>query len=73
MFFIFLISTVSEFNKYRGRLLEEIRYTIIKKNISTTWDEMFTWEKNVPPKRDPGFMKVGSMLGGITYFHINRF
>ena len=29
--------------------------------------------KNLPPKRDPGFMKVGSLLGGRTYFHTNRF
>ena len=29
--------------------------------------------KNVPPKWDPGFMKVGSLLGGRIYFHINRF
>ena len=29
--------------------------------------------KNVPPKRDPGFIKVGSLLGGRIYFHINRF
>ena len=28
--------------------------------------------KNVPPKRDPGFMKVGSLLSGRIYFHINR-
>ena len=29
---------------------------------------MFIWGKNVPPKRDRGFMKVGSLL---IYFHIN--
>ena len=29
--------------------------------------------KNVPPKRDPGFMRVGSLLGGIIYFHITDF
>ena len=25
--------------------------------------------KNVPPKRDPGFMKVGSLLGRRIYFY----
>ena len=33
--------------------------------------------KNLPrqsgTKRDPGFMKVDSLLGGRIYFHINRF
>ena len=27
-------------------------------------------EKNVPPKRDPGFMEVGSLLGGRINTHI---
>ena len=30
-------------------------------------------EKNVPPKRDPGFMKLGYLLGVRVYFHIHRF
>ena len=30
-------------------------------------------EENVPPKRNLGFMKVGSLLVGIIYFQINRF
>ena len=30
----------------------------INKNTPAKWDEMFIWEKNVPPKQDPGFMKV---------------
>ena len=30
-------------------------------------------KENVPPKRDPGFMKVGSLLGGRVYFYINVF
>ena len=29
--------------------------------------------KKFPSKRDPGFMKVESLLGGRIYFHINRF
>ena len=29
--------------------------------------------KNVPAKRDPGFMKVGSLFAGRIYCHINRF
>ena len=29
--------------------------------------------KNVPPKRDPGFIKMGSLLGGRIYFQINGF
>lgn len=31
------------------------------------------YQTNVPLKRDPGFIKVGSLLGGITYSHTNRF
>ena len=34
---------------------------------------MFIREKNVPPKPDPGLVKVRSLLGGRIYFHINRF
>ena len=45
----------------------------INENVLTKRDETFIWEKNVPPKRDPGFMNVGSLLGGRIYFHINRF
>ena len=29
--------------------------------------------KNAPPKRDHGFMTVGSLLGGRIYFHVDRF
>ena len=43
------------------------------KNVPVNRDEIFIWGKNVPSKRDPSFMKVGSLLGGRIYFHINRF
>ena len=45
----------------------------ITKNVPANRDEMFIWEKNVPRKRDPGFMKVGSLIDGRIFFHINRF
>ena len=45
----------------------------ISKNAPAKRDETFIWEKNVPPKRGPGFMKVGSLLGGRIYFDITRF
>ena len=45
----------------------------VNKNVPAKQDETFTQEKNVPPKRDPGFMNVGSLLGGIIYFHIKNF
>ena len=44
----------------------------ISKNIPAKRNETFIWINNVPPKRDPGFMKVGSLLGGRIYFHRNR-
>ena len=31
-------------------------------------DEMFLWEKVIPPRRDTGFMNVGSVLGGQGIF-----
>ena len=43
------------------------------KHIPAKQVEMFIWEKNVPPKRDPGFMKAGSLIGGRIYFRVNRF
>ena len=43
------------------------------KNVPAKRDKMFIWEKNVPPEQDPDFAKVGSLLGGIIYFHLNRF
>ena len=43
------------------------------KNVPAKWDKMFTWEKKVPPKQDPGFTKVESLLGRKIYFHIKRF
>ena len=42
----------------------------VNKNVPAKWDEMFLWGKYVPPKQNPGFMKVGALL---IYFHINRF
>ena len=45
----------------------------INKNIPAKRDKVFVWEKNVPPERDPGFMKVVSLLGGKIYFYINKF
>ena len=45
----------------------------ISKNVPAKRDEAFTWGENVPPKWDPGFMKVRSLLGGRIYFYINRF
>ena len=33
-------------------------------------DKMFIWDKNVPAKLDPAFIKMGS---GRICFHINRF
>ena len=45
----------------------------INKNISAKQDEMFIWEKNASPKRDPGFIKVRSLLGDRINIHINRF
>ena len=46
---------------------------INNKDVPAKRDEMFIWDKNAPPKRDPGLMKKGSLLGGRIYFHINRF
>ena len=45
----------------------------INKNGPAKRDETFIWGKKVSPKQDPGFMNVGSLLGGRIYFHINRF
>ena len=45
----------------------------ILQNVPAKREETFIWEKNVLPKRDPGFMKVGSLLGEIIHFHTNRF
>ena len=45
----------------------------MNKNIPANRGKMFIWKKNVPPKRDAGFMKAVSLLGEMTYFHINRF
>ena len=45
----------------------------ISKNIPAKRDETFIWEKIVPPKRGPGFIKVGSLLGGRIYFHKTDF
>ena len=42
------------------------------KNVPAKWYKMFLWE-DVPPKRNPGFMKVGFLLGERIFFHINRF
>ena len=42
----------------------------INESVPVKLDETFIWEKNVPPKRDPGFMKVGSQLGGRIYFQL---
>ena len=42
------------------------------KNVPAMRNQMFIWEKNVPPKQDPGFMKVVSLLGRI-YYHKNTF
>ena len=45
----------------------------INKNILAKRDEMFMRGKKVQPKRDPGSMKVGNLLGERIYFHINSF
>ena len=34
---------------------------------------MFMWEKNVPPKRDPGFIKMRFLLGVSIYYSIEFF
>ena len=36
----------------------------INKSVPAKPDEIFTKEKNVPPKRDFGFIKVESLLVG---------
>ena len=36
----------------------------INKDVPAKREEMFIWEKNVPPKRDLGFMKEGNLLVG---------
>ena len=45
----------------------------INKIVPAKRDGMFILEKNVPPKRDSDFMKVGSLLGGRTYFNTTGF
>ena len=40
----------------------------IKKNVPAKWDKMFVWGKNIPPKQNPGFMKVGTLLIYFTIF-----
>ena len=41
----------------------------ISKNVPAKLDETCIWEKDVQPKRDPSFMKVGSLLGERIFFH----
>ena len=55
------------------QFLKILHLHYINKNVPTKREEMFIWEENVPPKRDPSFMKVGSLLDGTIYFDINRF
>ena len=42
----------------------------LHKNVPAKEDQMFMWEKNVPPKRDPGFIKMGFLLGVSIYKQI---
>ena len=53
--------------------LKILRMFFINKNIPAKRDETFIRENIVPPKQDPRFMKVGSLLRGRICFHINRF
>ena len=43
---------------------------LINKNVPAKRNETFICEKNVSTKQDPGFLKVGSMLGGRIYFKV---
>ena len=54
-------------------IFKNITHALYKKNFPAKRDELFILEKNVPPKRNLGFMKVGSLVGGRINFHINRF
>ena len=43
------------------------------RNVPEIRNEMFLWGNKVPPKWDPGFIKVRSLLDGRIFFHTNRF
>ena len=53
-------------------ICKNITYALYKQKLPCKAGRDVYMGKNVSPKRDSSFMNVGSLLGGITYFHINR-
>ena len=64
---------ITLFVEYFSAFFKNITYAFYKQKRPCKAGWNVYKGRNVPPKRDLGFMKMGSLLGGWIYFHINRF